>query len=49
MRIMSSICIGIYRCIRKYVDSEWFMILIICRYKKMFVVRGILVIFSRNA
>jgi hypothetical protein len=48
MRIMSSMCVGIYRCIRKYVDSGWFMILIICRYGEMFVVRGILVIFHGN-
>jgi hypothetical protein len=49
MRVMSSMCVGMYRCIRKYVDSGMFVILIICKYGEMFVVRGILVMFPRNA
>jgi hypothetical protein len=41
MRFMSSMCVGMYRCIRKYVTRGWFVILIICRYGEMFVVRGV--------
>jgi hypothetical protein len=49
MRVMSSMCVGMYRCIKKYADSGWFVIFIIWRYGEMFAVRGILVIFPRNA
>jgi hypothetical protein len=34
MRMMSSMCVGIYRCIRKYVVSGWFVILIIYNVSK---------------
>jgi hypothetical protein len=46
---MSSMCVGMYSCMRKYVGRGWFVILIICRYGKMFVVRGVLMIFPGNA
>jgi hypothetical protein len=49
MRVMSSICVGMYRCIKEYVESGVFAILIIYRYGEMFVVRGVLVIFPENA
>jgi hypothetical protein len=35
-------------CIRKNVGRGWFVILMICRYGEMFVVVGILVIYSRE-
>jgi hypothetical protein len=47
-KVMSSMCVGIYKCIRKYVERGWFVILIICRYGEMLVVRGILVTFLGN-
>jgi hypothetical protein len=46
---MSSVWVGMYRCIRKYVDRGWFVILIICKYGVILVVVGILVIFPGNA
>ena len=49
IRVMSSICVGMYTCIKEYVGSGVFVILIICKYGEMFVVRGILVMFPRNA
>jgi hypothetical protein len=49
IRVVSSICVGIYMCIKKYVGSGWFVIFIIWRYGEMFVVVGILVIFPGNA
>ena len=49
MSFMSSMCVGMYRCIRKYVTRGWFVILIICRYGEMFVVRGVLMILPGNA
>jgi hypothetical protein len=48
MRVMSSMCVGIYRCSKKYVGRGWFVILIICRYGDMLVVVGILEIFPGN-
>jgi hypothetical protein len=32
IRLMSSLWIGMYRCIRKYVERGWFVSLIICIY-----------------
>ena len=49
MRMMSSICVGMYKCIKKYVGSRVFPILIICRYGEIFVVRKVLVMFPGNA
>ena len=49
MRVVSSMCVGKYRFIKKYVESGVFVILIICRYGEMFVVRGVLVIFPGYA
>jgi hypothetical protein len=49
MRVMSSMWVGIYKCIRKNVGRGWFVILIICRYGEMLVVVGILVTFPGNA
>ena len=49
IRVVSSICVGMYTCIRKYVESGVFVILIICMYGEMFEVRGVLVIFPGNA
>jgi hypothetical protein len=37
-----------YRCIKKNVVRGWFVILMICRYGKILMVEGILVIFPRN-
>jgi hypothetical protein len=46
---MSSMCVDMYRCIRKYVVRGRLVILIICRYGDISLVVGILVIFPRNA
>jgi hypothetical protein len=48
IRLMSSLWVGIYKYIRKYVESRWFVSLIICRYGEMLAVVGILVIFPGN-
>ena len=48
MTVMSSMCVGMYKYIKKYVGSGELVILIICRYGKMFVVKGILVILPEN-
>jgi hypothetical protein len=49
MRVMSSMWVGMYRCIRKNVERGWFLILMIYRYEEILVVVGILVTFPRNA
>ncbi len=49
MRVVSSMCVGMYKCIKKYVESGVFAILIIYRYGEIFVVREVLVIFLGNA
>ena len=49
MKGVSSICVGMYKCIRKYVGSGEFVILIICMYGEILVVRGILMMFPGNA
>ena len=49
MRVMSSGCVGMYKCIKKYVYSGMFAILVICRYGEMFAVRWVFVIFPENA
>jgi hypothetical protein len=46
---MSSMWVGMYRCIRKYVERGWLAILIICRYGDISSVVGILVILPGNA
>jgi hypothetical protein len=46
---MSSMWVGMYRCIRKYVERGWLAILIICRYGDISLVVGILVILPGNA
>jgi hypothetical protein len=47
--MMSSMYVGMYRCIRKYGVSGWLVILIICKYGEIFSVVGILVILLGNA
>jgi hypothetical protein len=49
IRVMSSMWVGMYRCMRKHVERRWFVIFIICRYGEMLAVVGILVIFPGNA
>ena len=49
IRVMSFACVGMYMCIKKYVGSGIFAILIICRYGDMFAVKGVLVMFPGNA
>jgi hypothetical protein len=49
IRLMSSLWVGMYRCIKKYVERGWFVILIICRYGEMLAVVEILVMFPGNA
>jgi hypothetical protein len=46
--MMSSMCVGMYRCIRKYVVSGWLVILVICRYGEISSMVGILVILLGN-
>jgi hypothetical protein len=46
---MSSMWVGMYMCIRKYIDKGWLVILITCRYEDMSSVVGILLILPRNA
>jgi hypothetical protein len=46
---MSSMWVGMYRCIWKYGEKGWLAILIICRYGDISLVVGILVILPRNA
>jgi hypothetical protein len=46
---MSSMWVGMYKCIRKYEARGWLVILIICRYGDMSSVVGIFVIFLGNA
>jgi hypothetical protein len=46
---MSSLWVGMYRCIKKYVERGWFVSLIICRYGEMLAVVGILVMLPGNA
>jgi hypothetical protein len=41
---MSSMYVGMYRCIRKYGVSGWLVILFICKYGEITSVVGILVI-----
>jgi hypothetical protein len=48
IRVMSSMWVGMYRCIREYMGRGWFVILIICRYGDMLLVVGILEIFPGN-
>jgi hypothetical protein len=47
--MMSSMCVGIYRYIRKYGVSRRLVILIICKYGEISAVVGILVILPGNA
>ena len=49
MWMMSSISVGMYRCIRKYGVSRRLVIFIICKYGEISLVVGILVILPRNA
>jgi hypothetical protein len=49
IKVMSSVWVGMYMCIRKNVERGWFVILMICRYGEMFVVVGILLMFPGNA
>jgi hypothetical protein len=46
---MSSMWVGMYRCIRKYEARGWLVILIICKYGDMSLVVGILVMLPGNA
>jgi hypothetical protein len=48
IRVMSSMWVGMYRCIRECMVRGWFVILIICRYGDMSLVVGILEIFPGN-
>jgi hypothetical protein len=47
--MMSSMWVGMYRCIRKYGVRGWLVILIICRYGDISSVVAILVMLHGNA